>query len=801
MRRDVPLFACCCSAVFFGACLPSAADDIDLSAATIVIRQGELPAAEKVAPVVLTEEIQKRTGLAWKVTTDWPAAATSIIALSAVSSPPGWRDRIPAAALQPAALERREGFSIFVQPKTDKSPAVVFVTGADPRGLLFGVGKLLRSVAWGERSVRLADGFQAAEAPEVPLRGHQLGFRARANSWDAWTVAQFDQYIRELVIFGANAVENIPFEDSQPSPVMKVSREEMNAAMSEICARYDVEYWVWVPVLFLLPNPDKEAAFLQQQEAFYRSCQRLDAVFVPGGDPGENEALPLLRYLRDMASVLRKHHPRAKVWLSLQYFKPKDVDDFYHFVHEHQPDWFGGVVMGPSSPPLEPTRARLEPKYPIRWYPDITHTVRCQYPVPWLDPAFGMTLGRECVNPRPVDFTAIYRELYRFTNGFLTYSDGVHDDVNKNLWTALGWNSAREPRETILEYARFFFRPDLAEPATDALLALESNWRGGVANNGAIDGTLLQWQKLEEKLPMGRGNWRFEMHLMRAYYDAYTRQRLIYETELERQALRDLDEVEASGPDATLARARRTLERASVEPIRQDWYAKIDALAVSLFETIGLQTSVERFHGSGSERGCVMDFVNYPLNNRWWLEHQFDRIAQLDDRAERTREIRKLHDWAVPPPGSFYDDIGNVAESPRAPKFLNSPEAGRYAREIPSPTIRSLGEKRRNVRYGWHSYLNRPAKMVYAGLDPQATYTVRLFSQHLSPLEIDGTPAKLIRQGEVVEDNLEQEYEVPAEALTDGRLELTWTARDESALNWRQRHYVTELWVIKRAKK
>jgi hypothetical protein len=32
-----------------------------------------------------------------------------------------------------------------------------------------------------------------------------------ANSWDAWTVTKFEQYIRELALFGVNSIENIPF--------------------------------------------------------------------------------------------------------------------------------------------------------------------------------------------------------------------------------------------------------------------------------------------------------------------------------------------------------------------------------------------------------------------------------------------------------------------------------------------------------------------------------------------------------------------------------------------------------------
>jgi hypothetical protein len=786
-------------AAFASLSSPARAGALDFSKATVVIREGDRPAAEKIAPTVLTEEIARRTGVTWNVTDRWPARADSVIALSVKSAPPAWKERVPASALDSSALEHTEGFSIRVRERTADQPPAIFVTGTDPRGLLFGVGKLLRSFDWGPGAVRLAGDFHADLSPRVAIRGHQLGYRARANSWDAWTVAQFDQYIRDLVIFGANSVENIPFEDSHKSVLMKLPRHEMNLAMADICARYDVDYWLWVPVEFKLPDAEKQKAFLKQQEELYRECRRLDAVFVPGGDPGDNRARDLLPYVREMALLLQRYHPRARLWISLQNFARPEVDDFYRYLADEKPAWLGGLVMGPSSPPLDVSRARLPKNYQLRWYPDITHTVRCQYEVPWFDPAFGVTLGREPVNPRPVDYTAVYREGAPFTDGFLSYSDGIHDDFNKNLWSQLGWEPDRAPREMAVEYARWFFRPDLAEPAADALFALETNWRGSLAENGSVDGTLRQWQALEEKLPAEKRDWRFDMHLHRAYYDAYTRHRLLYETDLENQALAALGAAASSGVGPALKQAREILSRATTQPVHKDWYDKLDALAESLFQRIGYQTRMERYHASGTERGVVMDFVNYPLNNRWWLEDEFDRIEKMTGDAEKLARIDALRHWEKPSEGSFYDSVGDVSRSPRIPKLLYMSDAMRLERELPGTTQRWMDIQRRGVRFAWHTYINRPAPMIYTGLDPQAQYTVRLFAQRTSPLKVDGKPAKLIRHGDTYDQVEEQEFEVPPDAVADSRLELTWDRLDESHLNWRNRHYVCEVWVIRHA--
>ena len=67
-----------------------------------------------------------------------------------------------------------------------------------------------------------------------------------------------------------------------------------------------------------------------------------------------------------------------------------------------KPAWLGGVVYGPwISVPLPELRAAIAPEIKIRNYPDITHNVVCQYPVPDWDLAFALTLHRECYNPRP----------------------------------------------------------------------------------------------------------------------------------------------------------------------------------------------------------------------------------------------------------------------------------------------------------------------------------------------------------------------------------------------------------------
>ncbi|HTI49486.1 MAG TPA: hypothetical protein VL475_00990, partial [Planctomycetaceae bacterium] len=615
--------------------------EISLERINVVAGEGD---RFRVPAQVLVEEIARRTGITWTIA-DKPAATGSIT----------FRQAAPADGIG------TEGFRIATE--TGNVPRIT-ISAAGRRGGLLAVGYVLRQLDWSKGRIALAQPLSVTQAPEYAIRGHQLGYRAQANSYDAWDEKIYDRYIRELAFFGTNCIENIPFQDDRPTPIMPLSRPEMNRVMAKICDKYDVDYWVWTPADFDLTNAEKRAAALKFHEAFYKDCPRLDAIFFPGGDPGDNHPREVMPFLVDVAAILAKYHPKAKVWMSLQGFEGEKTDYFFDWLKEHKPDWLGGLVAGPGSPPLADLRARLDKRYPLRDYPDITHVVRCQYPELNLDPVFSLTAGREPINPRPLFYAGVFAETAPHTNGFLSYSDGCHDDVNKVIWSSLAWNSKQSPRSILVEYARCFFSAADAESIADGILALEKNWDGSLRDNTAVPVTLERWQGLEKAHPELRGDWRWQMLLIRAYYDAYQRERLLRETALEQEAYRQLEQKPGRLPTDAMDAALRVLSRAQSEPIRPDLRARLVELFDELYRSIRFQSSVEKYHAIHPQRGCMLDFLDYPLNNRFWLEDEFHKIRSLPDLERRWQRLEELRTWENPGPGSFYDDIGHVGRSP-----------------------------------------------------------------------------------------------------------------------------------------
>ena len=130
---------------------------------------------------------------------------------------------------------------------------------------------------------------------------------------------------------------------------------------------------------------------------------------------------------------------------------------------------------------------------------------------------------------------------------------------------------------------------------------------------------------------------------------------------------------------------------------------RVFVLCESLFHSICLQTSVEKYGASGEERGAFLDFIDTPLNNRWWLEDEFAKIRKMSSRGEKLARLELIRTWENPGEGSFYDDIGNVANSPHvrfAPEVNTDPEMIEHV----TPTYWWWNDGKSRARLSWQMH-------------------------------------------------------------------------------------------------
>ena len=232
---------------------------------------------------------------------------------------------------------------------------------------------------------------------------------------------------------------------------------EMMEGVSRICDHYGLDVWIWYPAMDRdYSDPATVEFALKEWEQVYRRLPRIDYVFVPGGDPGHTQPKYLFALLEKQTALLHKYHPKAQMWMSPQSFSKDWIEEFYGLM-KAEPAWLGGVVYGPQ------TRDDIPP-WPRASRSDIrSGTIRTSLTArrpnsrcrigtwPMRSPKDAKARTRA-----PTQERDIFRRYMDTGIGFLTYSEGVNDDVNKFIWSGLGWNPDEPVLGILRDFSRYF---------------------------------------------------------------------------------------------------------------------------------------------------------------------------------------------------------------------------------------------------------------------------------------------------------------------------------------------------------
>ena len=800
------------SAFIVAAFCPVSWSAVDLSEAVIVSAKTE--GVLHKAAEMMQEELAERSGISLPIVDSPRANGVNILI--------GTADAIAGVKVP----EKAEAYGIALEANTVK------LVGRDERGAMFAAGRLIRLADYGPGSLSLKLSAPIATAPDAPYRAHQLAYRNTANSYDAWTVEVYEQYIRDLILFGCNGIELIPNLDAgaKDGPVMTEAMRAMNVKLSALIGSYGIDVWLWSPVMAEpgedVTNPEGAKEALEKRRTMFEDYPALGHLFVPGGDDGSTPAEHLIPLLAEMAPLLRASHPNAKIWVSNQTFTIEENNYFFDYLRDVSPDWLAGVVYGPwTKMGIEEMRDRTPERYALRRYPDITHTLRCQYPVQNWDPIFANTIGREPVMPMPQAEKQIYLRYIDIADGFGTYSDGIHDDFNKQLWSAYGWDRKANMKTFLEEYGKAWWGPALAKDVAEGLSMLENNWEGPVLENTAIPETLALWEEISAQVKNFDTNWRAQMYLFRARFDAYVQAKAQAETQYEAEACAALAQAKEIGAEQAMAQAAAALAKAD-EPIEPALRKGIEDLGPMLLKSIGYQLSVkEPYNAKNPERGAMLDWLDQPVNDRPWLEQRFSEIRALEDKAAQLAAIDEMVHWTDPGPGGYYDNLGAVGEFSHVvyqqtweedPSACHTPRVAFPGYKADKETIakeRSAFEEanatfkeekkqapkaRQELRMSWQSQITAqygtPLKMHYDGLDPKATYRLKVtYAGRYRP-----TMTLTLNETYSVHGPVPQpspiwpvEYYIPREATQGGVLDLEWNLVDGRGC------MVSEVWLIK----
>lgn len=534
------------------------------------------------------------------------------------------------------SLLDREDFFISL------NECVLTLQSSSLRGFIYGYSLFLKKTEYTQDKIVLVNDISGIFSPEKKIRGHQLGYRPKNNTYDAWTPEDFFSYFKDMMFFGSNCCELLPggTDDAPPNELMRWDPDEMLALCAQQAEQIDLDVSIWYPNCDT-DLPLEEAAC--KREKIFKSVSNLKYVFIPGADPGKMTVEDFLDRLYVFSKVLKRVRPMASIWPSVQ--EPEELPGWgKSFVQEscHLSKEIEGIISGPFAPlSLYELRKNAANQYPIRFYPDIAHNVRCQYPVNVAQSdwhfSLAATLGRESINPRPCEFARIHAQTRRYTIGSVCYSEGVNDDVNKMVWASLDFDSSLSVREILEDYARVFFVGADSQKIADGILCLERNWYGDPAENPQIEQTLAVFEDLQCQFPFLNSQWRFLLLLFRAIADAIVRRRRVFELDLLRQAKHRFLCLDWEG-------AILTLEQVFPESylaLRQ----KLFAVAEKLYQNIGIQLNVQHFHGANYDRGATLDTIDLPVTNRRYLLKRLKKIQNMPSRSNRQMQIQSVQSY------------------------------------------------------------------------------------------------------------------------------------------------------------
>ena len=463
-----------------------------------------------------------------------------------------------------------EGFEI-----TDGAPGEVLISGNDPRGVLYGAGKWLRTARLGRGGVT-PSAWRGRSVPAKPVRGIYFATHFHNFYHDA-PLRDVTRYVEELALWGCNALSVwfdmhhfTGMDDPRARAMVRrlraillaANRVGMRAALTSLSnegfstspAALRADWTCGHDGYFQEPAghyhveicPSRRGGLKQilaDRDAMLRAFEGIDlgyywlwpydqggctcATCAPWGANGH------LKASEAVAKLVRKRFPGAKRILSTWYFDHfihGEWEAFAERINATRPKWFELILADDYG-------ARF-PEFILRHgvpggYPLVTFAEISMYGMsPW--GGFG-------ANPLPTHFQNIWNQCGSLVSGGFPYSEGIYEDINKVIQFQFGWDPQQTAIGTVREYAAYEFGPEAADDVVSAVRLMEQG-HGHHVDRSALGTSkrppvyrLRQTEHAEECLallqraarrmpPAARSRWRWwRILLLRATLDAQLR--------------------------------------------------------------------------------------------------------------------------------------------------------------------------------------------------------------------------------------------------------------------------------------
>jgi len=421
----------------------------------------------------------------------------------------------------------RQSYAITTAGKT------VTLRGADGRGVLYGVGHLLRTLVFEPTRVALPK-LNVKRTPAVYDRGVYFATHFN-NYYEAAPIERVERYIEEMALWGFDAWMFWFDMNWFPHGFWKDPKSrgsKMNARLSRMIetargcgmkvasGALGNEGFSYQPPVTLRADPSaRHGGFyqfsqicpsqpgglemiLENRRQVTKLLGKFDVLvhwpYDQGGcgcakcthAPGR-WGKKFLELGPQIAAVAREVNPDLEVVVSTWLMDETERQMVYARC-DAQENWFQGILthsehIGEYTPPKQYSRAV---------FPEIS-----------MFDCYFCSYGCNGANPAPQRMAAEAQSVARAGWGTQLYTEGMYIDVNATMYAARLWNPDASIPDTLADYSRYYFGQANVRVAVELISGLESTWGAKAlvkADAKTVAGLLAKARALKARLPRHR---------------------------------------------------------------------------------------------------------------------------------------------------------------------------------------------------------------------------------------------------------------------------------------------------------
>jgi len=434
--------------------------------------------------------------------------------------------------------------------RLDRENGTVRIAGGSPRGLLYGVGKCLRTSGYKDGFVPSA--WTGVSTPQSTLRG--MYFATHFHNWyQLASDAEVSRYMEDLALWGINAIMvafpmiNLQdWNDPQTAAALAMMKRYARAAH-----RLGLQFTTGAGNTMFIGTPDSiratplpdptrrrgnsghpvcpslpegHAYIMDTMRRFYEELADvgLDIVcFWPYDEGGCacEKCAPwgcngYLRLSRDLTMLGRDYFPKLKTVLSTWMFDTPPEGEWQGLTDALAQDsgWVDFILADSHEDfPRYPLDHGVPGGLPLLNFPEISMWGNW----PW--GGFG-------TNPLPARFQRLWDQVKGAVTGGFPYSEGIYEDMNKAVVAQFYWDRDRSAADTLREYITYEFGPGVEDQVLEVISLLEiaagNSYRKEPVDPESARRACSTAEAVEARLPeWGKKNWRWELLRLRTILD------------------------------------------------------------------------------------------------------------------------------------------------------------------------------------------------------------------------------------------------------------------------------------------